>query len=71
MEFTFQSYEILIIGLMVMGLFLAIIPVGRGDARLRGYRLSLIIMALSFICLGTYCLHRQGHQHDSAQQGYR
>lgn len=26
MEFTLQSYEILIIGLMVMGLFLAIIP---------------------------------------------
>lgn len=58
MEFTFQSYEILIIGLMVMGLFLAIIPVGRGDARLRGYRLSLILMALSFICLGTYCLFK-------------
>ena len=58
MEFTLQSYEILIIGLMVMGLFLAIIPVGRGDVRLRGYRLSLILMALSFICLGTYCLFK-------------
>ncbi len=58
MEFTLQSYEILIIGLMVMGLFLAIIPVGRGDTRLRGYRISLILMALSFICLGTYCLFK-------------
>lgn len=58
MEFTLQSYEILIIGLMVMGLFLAIIPVGRGDTRLKGYRISLILMALSFICLGTYCLFK-------------
>ena len=58
MEFTLQSYEILIIGLMVMGLFLAIIPVGRGDTRLRGYRISLILMALSFVCLGTYCLFK-------------
>lgn len=58
MEFTLQSYEILIIGLMVMGLFLAIIPVGSGDTRLRGYRISLILMALSFISLGTYCLFK-------------
>ena len=58
MEFTLQSYEILIIGLMVMGLFLAIIPVGRGDTRLRGYRISLILMALSFVFLGTYCLFK-------------
>ncbi|MCQ2133886.1 MAG: AraC family transcriptional regulator [Bacteroidales bacterium] len=58
MEFTLQSYEILIIGLMVMGLFLAIIPVRPVDTRLRGYRISLILMALSFIFLGTYCVFK-------------
>lgn len=56
MGFTSQSFEILIIGLIVMGIFLAIIPVGRGDARLRGYRISLTFMALSFVFLGVYCL---------------
>lgn len=58
MEFTFQSYEILMIGLMVMGLILAIIPVGKGDARMRGYRISLLFMALSFVFLGCYCLFK-------------
>lgn len=58
MEFSFQSYEILIIGLMVMGLILAIIPVEKGDARLKGYRISLLLMALSFECLGCYCLFK-------------
>lgn len=56
MEFTFQSFEILVIGLMVMGLVLAFIPVGKGDTRLRGYRISLKFMALSFVFLGSYCL---------------
>lgn len=56
MGFTLQSFEILIIGLIVMGFILAIIPVGRGDARLKGYRISLIFMALSFVFLGIYCL---------------
>lgn len=56
MEFTFQSFEILIIGLMVMGPILAIIPAGRGDARLKGYRISLTFMAISFVFLGCYCL---------------
>lgn len=58
MGFTFQSFEILIIGLMVMGLILAIIPVGKGDERLRGYRISLRFMALSFVFLGFYCLFK-------------
>ena len=58
MEFTLQSYEILIIGLMVMGLFLAVIPVRPMDARLKGYRISLIFMALSFVFLGTYCVFK-------------
>lgn len=53
-----QSFEILIIGLMVMGFVLAMIPVGRGDDRLRGYRISLRLMALSFVFLGTYCLYK-------------
>ena len=56
MEFTLQSFEILSIGLIVMGLFLAVIPVGHGDTRLRGYRISLKVLALSFVCLSTYCL---------------
>lgn len=56
MEFTLQSYEILIIGLMVMGPILAILPMGKGDPRLKGYRVSLIFMALSFVFLGIYCL---------------
>lgn len=58
MEFTLQSYEILIIGLMVMGLILAIIPVGKMEPRLRGYRISLIFMAMSFVFLGCYCLFK-------------
>lgn len=58
MGFTLQSFEILIIGLMVMGLVLAVIPVGRGDSRLMGYRISLKFMALSFVFLGTYCLFK-------------
>lgn len=58
MEFAPQSFEILIIGLMVMGFILAIIPVGRGDDRLRGYRISLKLMALSFVFLGVYCLFK-------------
>lgn len=56
MDFTFQSFEILIIGLMVMGPIMAIIPVGKNDVRLKGYRIALLLMALSFEFLGCYCL---------------
>ncbi|MCQ2147449.1 MAG: AraC family transcriptional regulator [Bacteroidales bacterium] len=55
MEFTLQSFVILIVGLMVMGVVLATIPVGRGDTRLKGYKISLTFMALSFVLLGCYC----------------
>ena len=58
MEFILQSYEILIIGLMVMGLILVFIPVGKGEGRLRGYKISLRLMALSFVFLGGYCLFK-------------
>lgn len=58
MEFTLQSYEILIIALVVMGLLLAVIPAGHGDPRLKGYKISLIFMAMSFVSLGAYCLFK-------------
>lgn len=41
-----------------MGLILAIVPVGKKDERLMGYRISLKFMSLSFVFLGFYCLFK-------------
>ena len=51
------SYYVLLIALFLLGLVFFFIPV-RQDERLRHYRISLRLIALSYIALGVYCIFK-------------
>ena len=51
------SYYVLLIALFLLGVVFLFIPV-RKDERLRRYRVSLRLIALSYIALGCYCIFK-------------
>lgn len=49
------TYEVLIVAMILMGLIMFVMPVPK-DSRLRVYKRSLYLMAVSYIALGVYCI---------------
>jgi len=58
MDLFTTSYDILVVALILMGLILAVIPVGKDIKALKGYRISVKILALSYVALGCYCIFK-------------
>jgi len=58
MDVFTTSYDILVVALILMGLILSVIPVGKDIERLRSYRVSLKFLAFSYVVLGVYCIYK-------------
>lgn len=49
------TYEVLIVAMILMGLIMFVMPLPN-DPRLRVYKRSLYLMAVSYVALGVYCI---------------
>jgi len=58
MDIFSTSYDILVVALILMGLILAVIPVGKDIKALKSYRISVKVMAFSYVLLGCYCIYK-------------
>ncbi len=58
MDVFSTSYDILVVALILMGLILAVIPVGKDIKALKSYRISVKVLAVSYVVLGCYCIYK-------------